>query len=343
MNTALIVLGVIAGATAFAGLRGSLEHMLWAVCNLPFSALAALGAMLTSAQRHVAGSIATTRQTLAYPASEDRIKAPPRPATWDAIGPFIYFGLLVVILTGDLVLASLRFGALLGIEITDLPITGSTLDVLTGLLFIAVLATFGCAWFDLTHVTPLHRPYGRVAEPTRKLLSAVAATGAVLSVFAGVSFLVWGQGALAGNPNDDLATAFVGILAALLVGAGILAFGGAIAIIPAAWLLVLLLTARVLATARWVGRVFEEIIDKLYAFSVFLVRLGARPGEIIWNWLTSFDTLTDKVHLRALPDHDEPRPLRGRYVSIDGDGEPPEDDRPRDDPPHDEPPVKIAA
>jgi hypothetical protein len=83
--------------------------------------------------------------------------------------PLVYLVLLAVILCGDVVLASLRFGALLGIPVDGLPIGGSVLDLLTGLLFLAVLATYGCVcWTSPGSPRCAVRTGSQTAGPARR-------------------------------------------------------------------------------------------------------------------------------------------------------------------------------
>jgi hypothetical protein len=83
--------------------------------------------------------------------------------------PLVYLVLLAVILCGDVVLASLRFEALLGIPVDGLPIGGSVLDLLTGLLFLAVLATYGCVcWTSPGSPRCAVRTGSQTAGPARR-------------------------------------------------------------------------------------------------------------------------------------------------------------------------------
>ena len=110
-----------------------------------------------------------------------------------------------------------------------------------------MLATFGCVLLDAAHITPLRRPYGLATGRTRSAVLGTAATGTALAVLAAVLFFVWGQYAIFGQPSDDVAMLFIAVFAVLLVGASILAAGGALGCVLALWTLLCTLVAALLA------------------------------------------------------------------------------------------------
>jgi hypothetical protein len=273
-----ILLGLVAMLLA-AGLRGAVEQLVRAVLGLPVAVLDAARDGAGAARRYLVEIGRQGRRSLAYGEKTDSAGG------WDLVAPLLYLVLFAVIAFGDLVLAGLRFGALLGIPIDGLPVDGTTLDLLTGLLFLAVLTTYGCVLLDVARVTPLHRPYGLVGGGTQKAVLGLASAGVALSGLAAVLFFVWGQYAVLGEPSADAATLFVAVFALLLVGASILAAGGAIGAVPALWVLLCGLLAAVLAVGGWVCTAAIAGLNGVHRLVVAAVRLLARPGAIVWNWL----------------------------------------------------------
>lgn len=300
MSTLGWALGTIAGVLLIAGLRAASETVLHSALGLPAQLLDTGRSGAAGAAGYVRGVAATARRSLAYGAGG--------PAqTWDIAAPLVYLVLFALIAVGDLVLAGLRFGALLGIPVDGLPLDGAALDMLAGLLFLAVLATFGCVLLDVLHITPLQRPYGLVVGSARKLVMGAAAGGTALSVIAAVLFFVWGQDAISGNPSNDLATLFIATFAVALVGASILAAGGAVGAVPAVWALLCALCATALMCCAWVLELVVVVLDGLYRTAVAVIRLAARPGTTLWNWIGSLG-VGSSMRLTSLPD---PGPIEG--------------------------------
>ena len=258
------------------GCRLALEHLVRAVAGLPADLLAAGRDAARTARAGQLEIVARGRAALAYGSGDTS-------SAWDVTAPLVYLLLLAVILSGDVVLASLRFGALLGIPVDGLPFTGPTLDLLTGLLFLAVLATFGCVLLDAAHITPLRRPYGLATGRTRSAVLGTAATGTALAVLAAVLFFVWGQYAIFGQPSDDVAMLFIAVFAVLLVGASILAGGGALGCVLALWTLLCTLVAALLAVAAALLDVAVVAVTRAADLLVAGIRLLARPGSVLWT------------------------------------------------------------
>ena len=140
MQTLGIVLAALAAVVLVAALRQPLEHVIRAVVELPIRALTAGRGAATAARVHIQDTATRSRAALGYGSTAEA-----RGSAWDVTAPLVYLVLLAVILYGDIVLASLRFGALLGIPVDGLPIEGSLLDLLTGLLFLQSLRPTGAS------------------------------------------------------------------------------------------------------------------------------------------------------------------------------------------------------
>ena len=278
MRSVGLFLAAVVAIVLLAGLRLALEHLVRAVAGLPADLLAAGRDAARTARAGQLEIVARGRAALAYGGGDTS-------SAWDVTAPLVYLLLLAVILSGDVVLASLRFGALLGIPVDGLPFTGPTLDLLTGLLFLAVLATFGCVLLDAAHITPLRRPYGLATGRTRSAVLGTAATGTALAVLAAVLFFVWGQYAIFGQPSDDVAMLFIAVFAVLLVGASILAAGGALGCVLALWTLLCTLVAALLAVAAALLDLAVVAVTRAADLLVAGIRLLARPGSVLWNWL----------------------------------------------------------
>ena len=273
-----LLLAAVLAIVFVAGVRAALEHLVRAVAGLPADLLATARGAVHSGRAGLLGVVARARAALAY-GDADAADA------WDVTAPLVHLLLLAVILAGDVVLACLRFGALLGIPVEGLPVTGTTLDLLTGLLFLAVLAAYGCVLLDAAHITPLRRPYGRAAGRVRSALLGVATAGTALSAVAAVLFFVWGQYAIFGQPSDDVATLFVAVFAVLLVGASILTAGGALGCVLALWTLLCALIAVLLAVTATLLDLAVVAVTRAADLLVSAIRLAARPGTVLWNWL----------------------------------------------------------
>ncbi|MGQ0576957.1 MAG: hypothetical protein ACT4RN_22560 [Pseudonocardia sp.] len=302
MRTTGLILGGLLVALLLAGLRPAVEQVLRALLGLPAGVLDTARTGARSARRFLRAVVERLRRTLAYgPRDVDS-------AGWDLVAPLIYLLLFVVIALGDLVLAGLRFGALLGLDVDGFPIRGATLDLLAGLLFLAVLATYGCVLLDTGRVTPMHRPYGLAAGRARRVLLVVAATGTALSALAALLFFTWGQYAVLGQPSNDAATLFVAVFAILLVGASILAAGGAIAAVPALWVLLCAASASLLAFGAWLLDLTISVLEGTHRLLVAAVRLLATPGTLVWNWLVRLG-VGRALALTALPEPVDVEPL----------------------------------
>ena len=305
MRVVGLILAAVAAVLLFAGLRPELERLVQAVVGLPAALLAAVRDAARGAGAGVRGVVERSRAALAHGPETPGV-AP----AWDVVAPLVYLVLLVVLFGGDVVLASLRFGALLGLPVDTLPVDGSVLDLLTGLLFLAVLATYGCVLLDVIHVTPLRRPYGLATGNARTSLVAVATAGVALSALAGVLFFVWGQYAIFGEPSQDIATLFIAVFALLLVGASVLAAGGALGCVLALWVLVGVLAATVLDMLAALADLLGTVLGRVSAVLVALVRLLARPGSMLWNWLAELP-VGRALHLRRLLDPEPPTTAAG--------------------------------
>jgi hypothetical protein len=299
-----LALAGVAAVLLLAALRPDLDRLLRALIGLPAGVLAEARRIVHMAHDAVRGSTARARHALAYGAETSGVAA-----AWDVVAPLVYLVLLVVVLGGDVVLASLRFGALLGLPVDELPVDGAVLDLLTGLLFLAVLATFGCVLLDVAHVTPMRRPYGLVEGRARTAVTAAAAAGTVLSAFAGVLFFVWGQYAIFGEPSQDVATLFIAVFAVLLVGASVLAAGGALGCALALWVLLGALAAVVLVVVAALLHLVVTLLDGVCTLAASVVRLLAQPGTMLWNWLVELP-LGRALHLHPVVD-----PVRSQPVS----------------------------
>ena len=286
MQTLGIVLAALAAVVLVAALRQPLEHVIRAVVELPIRALTAGRGAVTAARVHIQDTATRSRAALGYGSTAE---APG--SAWDVTAPLVYLVLLAVILYGDVVLASLRFGALLGIPVDGLPIEGSLLDLLTGLLFLAVIATYGCVLLDVARITPLRRPYGLVDGRARTVVTGTAVAGTALSLLAAALFFLWGQYAIFGAPSPDVATLFVAVFAVLLVGASIFAAGGALGAVTALWVLLCALAATILGVVGALLDLVIVVLDGLRGIVTALIRLLARPGTVLWNWLVALPAL----------------------------------------------------
>lgn len=287
-----IILTLVA-AIIVAALREPAEAVVHAVLGLPARIVDVARRGASAAAEAIDDVAMRTLSGLAY-GPRDTTAA----ALWDVLAPLVYVALFALIAAGDLVLAGLRFGAMLGIPVTHLPVTGVALDLLAGVLFLAVLTTFGCVLLDILHITPMRRPFGLIAGRTRKAVLSVAVAGTALTVISAVLFFVWGQEALTGAPDDDVAMLFIAVFAVTLVGASILAAGGAVAAVPALWVLAAGLLATTLRIVTWVLHALGSALDGAHRLVVAVIRLVTKPGALLWNWMASLARFAQLGQLR---------------------------------------------
>ncbi|WP_298799377.1 hypothetical protein [Pseudonocardia sp. 73-21] len=282
MNTLMLIFGVVVVLLLLGGWRLRLSRLIWALFGVVAGIVIAGAAVLVCARAFLVSGVARTRAALAFQSTGGVEHAP---SAWDVIGPLVYSLFATAILAGDLVLAGLRFGALLGIPVGDLPINDQILDLFAGVLFVAVVGTFGLLLLDVLHVTPTARPFGVAGKRAHRLLQGIAIGGTACAVLAGSLFLIWGQGAIAGSPNGDLATLFIASFGALLVVASIIAIAGALALPLVVWLGVqAVLLAAVVATG-WLLRLTGAMVRGLHELVQAALLAAAWPGEALWNWL----------------------------------------------------------
>jgi hypothetical protein len=123
------------------------------------------------------------------------------------------------------------------------------------------------------------------------VVTGTAVAGTALSLLAAALFFLWGQYAIFGAPSPDVATLFVAVFAVLLVGASILAAGGALGAVTALWVLLCALAATILGV---VGVLLHLVVVGLEGVEVLVtavVRMLARPGTVLWNWLVVLPAL----------------------------------------------------
>jgi hypothetical protein len=75
------------------------------------------------------------------------------------------------------------------------------------------------------------------------------------------------------------------VFAVLLVGAGVLAAGGALGCVLALWTLLCTLVAALLAVAATLLDLAVVAVSRVADVLIAAIRLLARPGTVLWNWL----------------------------------------------------------
>ena len=279
MRSVGLFLAAVVAIVLLAGLRLALEHLVRAVAGLPADLLAAGRDAARTARAGQLEIVARGRAALAYGGGDTS-------SAWDVTAPLVYLLLLAVILSGDVVLASLRFGALLGIPVDGLPFTGPTLDLLTGLLFLAVLATFGCVLLDAAHITPLRRPYGlatgrparrcwarrRREPPSRYSPPCCSSCGA--STRSSGSRATTSR--CCSSPCSPCCSSVRASSPRVVRSA---------ASSRALWTLLCTLVAALLAVAAALLDLAVVAVTRAADLLVAGIRLLARPGSVLWNWL----------------------------------------------------------
>ena len=77
----------------------------------------------------------------------------------------------------------------------------------------------------------------------------------------------------------------------LLVGASILAAGGALGAVIALWVLLCALAATILGMVGALLDLVVVVLDGVQGIVTALIRLLARPGTVLWNWLVALPAL----------------------------------------------------
>ena len=115
------------------------------------------------------------------------------------------------------------------------------------------------------------------AGRARTVVTGTAVAGTALSLLAAALFFLWGQYAIFGAPSPDVATLFVAVFAVLLVGASVLAAGGALGAVMALWILLCALAATILGVLGALLHLVVVVLDGVEELATAVVRLLARP------------------------------------------------------------------
>jgi hypothetical protein len=311
----VVIMAAVSALLLIAGLRQQMERLVHAGIGVPAGITRAIIAGTDAAIDAVHRAMSRMSTQLAYRSPAPtiaRIDAPAETTSagaYDVLAPLLSAIAALVLFAGDLALAAARFSALLGVGDGSLPISGTVLDIGCGLLLVVATATLGACWFELEHVMPVRRPFGCAPAAARRWLRPMAICGVALSAAATTLFLVWGQTAISGKPNSRMALVFVALFALALFLATIVAAAGALAAPIALGYLATLGVRLPLYITRWQLRWTHEALDRGYRVGVHLVRLAARPGHVMWNWLTSFSAVEQRLHLHPLPEATDLLPL----------------------------------
>ncbi len=222
---------------------------------------------------------------------------------WDIIGPLVYLAFFGLLLAGDLWFSVLGFAALLN-QPVGLPDFGIDLDVLAGLLFVAVFAFFGFLLFDLGGATPIRRPWEDFSEGSRQFLKRLVVVAFIAVTAAGVAFWVWRALQQTSSPPPEAVDTFL----RLFLWA-ILAIGIALACALAGWAcfvcwgsfvaIVLMGSQAFLHLVFGFCRAAIALLDMAAALLTALQDIPARLGIGLWNWACNF-RLAQTLHFKPI-------------------------------------------
>lgn len=296
----LAVLGVVALAVfavlgaglalVIAFLRDGLVWFVGAACGMLAAPLIALARICIHGRSALDAPLRRTVDGLRYSSvHNDEDEARSRWAGWDIIGPLVYLALFVLLAAGDFYLTLQRIAALFGLP--SLTLGGQQVDVLIGVLWVAMVATFGAALLDLHGLTPIGRPWHNASPRLRAVLLRVLWACLALTLLAGALFWLWGQFAIlnalvAANTLAYPIQAFFGVLLNVaVVLSGWAAFTGIGALVALA-----LMTLRLLAAGlHALLTILVALLNGLARLLTALVDIPAHAGRRLYNWMTNFE------------------------------------------------------
>ncbi|GAC1458834.1 MAG: hypothetical protein PVSMB4_18310 [Ktedonobacterales bacterium] len=294
MSTSLLILAVLAGVLGFlvgvmllAALRDPLVRVVGACVNMLADLLLFVAAGVQRGAQGIRRLIEHALDALVgtnLPAGAVRGGL----AVGTLIGVVLYLVLFSILCAGDYILFTLRLAALLN---TPTHVRSDTLDMTTGVLWVAIVAVWTAALFDVAGTTSTGRHFANLDLAARHKLQRLFVAALVLTLAAAIMLWLWGQLAIDGIALPLLGWAFVVCFAVLLNAALVVAGWSLGAGLVAIYTLLLLL----LWVAAWVIygilRLPVVALRALAVLATALLDILASLGRGAWNWLCAFESL----------------------------------------------------
>ncbi len=265
----------------------------------------------------------TTDQGQAGTTADAPAHRPLRLVVVDASGPLFYCLAAVALLAGDLYLAALRAAPLFGFTVSGSLVRPEDvrIELLAGILYVVTTVVFAAVLFECLGVGRRQPPFGTL-EPglSRTIVVTIAGLGMALSALAASLLFLWGQTAIEGRPDAEVARTFFGIFAPLMVTATGLAFVGARQSVTALRYLVTVLLRWLAGALQLTATVSVRVASAPREVGIAAVSLAATPGQTVWDWMCRFGW-AQRLHFEPLPANetsdagpvaDVPRPHRSR-------------------------------
>jgi len=285
---AFVVVGLV-----LALLRDPLTSFVAVICRFLTWPLAAIARGAIRARNGLRGPVRHAFNALRYGPTERTDEEPSSWAGWDVLGPLIYLTFLLLLGAGDLYFMMQRFSALLfgtsAPPVLEIPIAP---DLLSGVLWVVMVAALGTVLFDLHGATPVARPFHNIGQVVRGWLLRFVWICLGLSFLTAGLFWVWGQLKI-DQPDNPLllflGVAFIGLFAVLLNIAVFLSGWAALAALGVFVALVLALARVLLWLVYGALELLVRLVNGLTRVVVALIEIPARVGRIVYNWATKFD------------------------------------------------------
>jgi hypothetical protein len=283
-------------------------HRIFDLGGQPF---ALISRTMWAAVEKLGETISVARSHLAYPNEPNEQFG--EASTWDIWAPLVTLIINMVEIVGEFSLSVLTFGATFGLGASANAPFVTHLDTTTGLLWAAVIMTYGLTLYELVHLSPLHRPYGQAEGWTRKILLGVSIVGIVLSMVALALFYLWRQTQLGASGGAAELHVFLVLFAMLIVGALVLSGWAVVVNLGVLKVVWLNLVRAITAGIAGCGSLAFRVLDGAYNAVVRLIGIPATLGRTCWNWFARTET-GRRFGLREI---DEPN-----VAPLAGDGSP---------------------
>ncbi|GAC1406638.1 MAG: hypothetical protein NVSMB49_26330 [Ktedonobacteraceae bacterium] len=214
---------------------------------------------------------------------------------WLILWPLVYLCLLAALALGDYYLFVLRFAVLFQLATNEV----ITVDVWTGVIWVAMIALWGGVTFDLAGVMHEASPFHKFSPNTRHILFKFALGAMIMSLVAGALFWLWAQFLISGIDIPSLTWVFV-VLFALLINSAIAMAGWAIFLsLGSLYALLLITTLLLCRIGLLVCYALVRIINALAGLITSVIDVPVHVGRMVWNWFCCFP-LAARLNLQPL-------------------------------------------
>lgn len=222
------------------------------------------------------------------------------------VGPPLVFAICAaVLLSGDIYLAVLRGASMFGFTPNETIVSSAPLQLVASFLYVPCAVVFGALLFEVLHVVDLNSPFTRAKGKLRKILVVTAVVGFLASAALGGVQQVWGQRAIEGFRDRNLAEAYAfGSIVLASIAAGLAVVGALNAPRLLGYLLTLLL-GPVLGVLHWSACAISTVITGFGEATDKLLDFAGTPGAFMWDWICDFG-FASRAHLQPIRDRHRP-------------------------------------